>query len=421
MKQEFAMMDFSGNTYIQPGNSEMLVNSQVSGVLGGIYGWGEGLMGTGRYLDSNIGLAGIPSVSAPAGFSPLCCESLVPQPQYHIPQYPSTAFIVPFSDLPYFPMQSFIHLPQPRVPTIEQAHAFAEQYTQSPYAVAKVFPHAYPAPPIQATQKPSESSAAERGECVEMRGESSDKDEGLLHPSTSITPSQASQSQSAAELEIKNIPISDTSEKIIKKDKAHPNLIVTIKCPEGFVAGNDRHATKPSPTSNSETLEKVERKRPLSRRRKRKLGRSQASKLAYKNAHVEPFKFRNVYKFIVKNVHGHVEAKVVELREKMAAEGFSEEAVSAGLERIKRLRNKESPMDSQRQSRWKIERLILSSPGCTFILKEALVLMLEGLEGDEYNQIMEKNKGTYIEACEKYLREATLVLNARPKISHFDS
>eukprot|EP00826_Nyctotherus_ovalis_P032865 TRINITY_DN2646_c0_g1_i5.p1 TRINITY_DN2646_c0_g1~~TRINITY_DN2646_c0_g1_i5.p1 ORF type:complete len:287 (+),score=30.91 TRINITY_DN2646_c0_g1_i5:185-1045(+) len=286
--------------------------------------------------------------------------------------------------------------------------------------MTNVFQHAYPASSARTIQKSLKFSMAEKGECAKMREESCGNGEGLLHPNTSIAPSHSSQSKSAVISGLKNISISSRSRKNIMKNKAYANLIVTLKCSNGCAIVNDHHAAEPSATSSPKTLEKVGGKR-LPNRRKRPTMRSQAARMAYKNTHVEPFKFRNVYKFILKNVHGHAENKVIELREKMAEEGFSEETVAAGLEKIKRLRSKEAPMDSQRQSRWKIERVLLSTPGSAFVLRESLTFMLKGLRGDRYSQIMEKNKGTYIEACEKYLKEATQVLKAHSEISHFAS
>lgn len=211
----------------------------------------------------------------------------------------------------------------------------------------------------------------------------------------------------------KKLGICGGADEIMLNNNHAPNLIVTLNLKKDQVTEKNFIGSNLNANSISRSLEKQIIGK-AAKKRRRITRCSQRERMAYKNQHVEPFRYRNVYKFILKNLHNYVKDESILIGKEMIDEKFSIDSISGAFKHIQGLVTKESPNDSFKLSRSKLD-ILLNNPSTAFVLKQSLISTLQKLMNDEFPQILEKNKGTYKEACEVYLKKGEEKVDAWKK------
>lgn len=151
------------------------------------------------------------------------------------------------------------------------------------------------------------------------------------------------------------------------------------------------------------------------RTRKKKKKISQAEKNALKNQTVMAFRYRNVFKFILRNMYDYTKAHREELRRLLKDKGYKDTEIELTFAGIEGYKSKGYSGGIVVKPKIKIDEMVQAKSINTIILRLSLILVLEKLEKQEFKQMYETNRLTYIEGCRMYLKKANEALDGEVK------
>lgn len=329
---------------------------------------------------------------------------------YAVQPYQSTAFFLPMTNYQPYPIQSMTDHNHSQMLSIEQGLKLASECSPGSYVfdqrrqLDSLNPPMFPEQIYPTIPQPKREGPGSVEVIIPVNGKSP------AESNTSNSVKKVNSDFNSTLYDLKKMRIRGGTDEIMLKNNHAPNLIVTLNLRKDQEIEKDFAGKKLNTNSILMTLEKPIKKK-LTNRKRRTTRCSQAARMAYKNQYVEAFRYRNVYKFVLKNLHSHIKDESIQIRRRMTDRKFSMDSIDNAFEYIQGLTTRESPNDSFKLSRSKLD-ILLSNPSTAFVLKESLASMLQKLINNGFPQILEKNKKTYKEACEVYLKKAEEKLDA---------
>jgi len=320
----------------------------------------------------------------------------------------STTFLVPMDQLsPYpffYPLQSFMYQPYSKMSAIERYQEQLSGCSPDQFRINHFWQYTLPDSKTTTASSvpiPKIGASAPRKSDIQENCQSS--------PYRPNNPRLTNSHSYHLPLDSEKHPISIGSEQFKRNNNQDLNLIVTLKLQKEQPIEMNQQKDKVDINSIS-NIDGIMYRRKINSKRRWSTHSSQAARIAYKNEHVEAYRYRNAYKFMLRNGNYYLKIHKFQLLQELREQQFTEDRIRDVIIKVEALKAKNSPTESQKQSRLKLNSIFLSCPEGAFILKKSLIFILNRLQNGEGGQILEKNRNTYMEACEVYIRRAGKVL-----------